>query len=38
MDKEVVVLIHNGIVLSHEKELISVSSNEVDESRNYYTE
>ena len=38
MDKEVVVHIHNGILLSHKKEPIWVSSNEVDESRAYYTE
>ena len=36
MDKEVVVHIHNGILLSHKKEHISVSSNEVDEPRAYY--
>ena len=33
-----VVHIHNGILLSHKKEHISVSSNEVDEPRTYYTE
>ena len=38
MDKEVVVRIHNGILLSHKKEHIWVSSNEVDEPRAYYTE
>ena len=38
MDKEVVVHIHNGISLSHKKECICVSSNEVDEPRTYYTE
>ena len=38
MDKEVVVLVHNGILISHKKEQISVSSNEVDEPRTYYTE
>ena len=38
MDKEVVVCIHNGILLSHKKEHIWVSSNEVDEPRTYYTE
>ena len=37
MDKEVVVYIHNGILLSHKKECIWVSP-EVDEPRNYYTE
>ena len=31
MDKEVVVYIHNGILLSHKKERIWVSSDEVDE-------
>ena len=31
MDKEVVVYIHNGILLSYKKEHIWVSSNEVDE-------
>ena len=29
---------NNGILLSHKKELIRVSSNEVDEPRDYYTE
>ena len=38
MDKEVVVHIHNGILLSYKKECISVTSNEVDEPRAYYTE
>ena len=38
MDKEVSVHISNGILLSHYKECIWVSSNEVDESRFYYTE
>ena len=33
MDKEVVVRIHNGILLSHKKECLGVSSNEVDEPR-----
>ena len=37
MDKEVVVHIHNGILLIHKKEHIWVSSNEVDETRTYYT-
>ena len=37
MDKEVVVHIHNGILLSHKKKLIWVSSDEVDEPRAYYT-
>ena len=38
MDKEVVVHIHNGILLSYEKEHIWVSSKEVDETGAYYTE
>ena len=38
MDKEVMVHIHNGILLSHKQEHISVSSNEVNEPRTYYTE
>ena len=38
MDKEVVVYIHNGILLSHKKEHIWISSNEVDEPGIYYTE
>ena len=38
MDKEVVVHIHNGILLGHKKERIWVSSDEVGESRTYYTE
>ena len=38
MDKEVVIPIHNGILLSHKKKHIWVSSNEVDEPRAYYTE
>ena len=37
-DKEVVVHIHNGILLSYEKEHIWVSSNELNETRGYYTE
>ena len=32
------VHIHNGILLSHNKERIWVSSNEVDEFKAYYTE
>ena len=36
MDNEVVVHIHNGILLSHKKEHIGVSSNEADEPRAYY--
>ena len=38
MDKEVVVHIYNGILLSHKKECIWISSDEVDEPRTYYTE
>ena len=38
MDKEVVVYIHDGILLSHKMEHISVSSDEVDEPRAYYIE
>ena len=33
MEKEVVVHIHNGILLSYKKECIWVGSNEVDEPR-----
>ena len=38
MDKEAVVHIYNAILLSHTKECIWLSSNEVDERRAYYTE
>ena len=38
MDKETVVCINNGMLLSHKKECIWVSSDEVDEPRTYYTE
>ena len=38
MDKEIVVYIHNGILLSHKKESLWVSSKEVDVARIYYTE
>ena len=38
MDKEVVVHIYNGILLSNKKEHIGVSSSEVDEPRACYTE
>ena len=38
MDKEVVVHIHKGISLSHKKESIYISSNEVDEPGAYYSE
>ena len=37
MDKEVVVHINNWILLSHKKEHLWVSSNELDEPRTYYT-
>ena len=36
-DKEAVVHIYSGTLLSHKKEHIWVSSNEVDEARAYYT-
>ena len=38
IDKEVVVCIHNGILLSYEKEFIWVCSDEVDEPGACYTE
>ena len=38
MDKEAVVHIHNGLLLSYKKEFIWVNSNEVDETGAYYTE
>ena len=38
MDKEVVIHIHSGILLTHKKGYIWVSSDEVDEPRTYYTE
>ena len=38
MHKEIVVHIYNGILLTHRKEHIWVSANEVDEPRAYYTE
>ena len=38
MGKEAVVHIHNGILLSHKKEHIRVSSDEVDEPKTYYTD
>ena len=38
MDKEAVVRIHHGILLSHKKEHIWVTSNKVDEPQAYYTE
>ena len=37
MDKEVVVHIHNGALLSYKNECIWVSSKKVDEPRAYYT-
>ena len=37
MDEEVVVYIHNGILLNYEKEHIWVRSNKVDETGAYYT-
>ena len=38
MDKEVVVHIHNRILLSYKKECIGVSSNEVDETGTCFTD
>ena len=38
MDKEVVVHVQGGILLSYKKEHIWVSANQVDEPRAYYTE
>ena len=38
MDKEVVVHIHNGLLLSHWKEYIWISSDEMDETGANYTE
>ena len=38
MDKEIVVHIRGGILLSYKKERIWVNSNEEDEIRAYYTE
>ena len=38
MNKEIVVYILNGMLLSYKKEHIGVSSNEVGEPRTYYTE
>ena len=37
LDKEAVVRIYNGILLSHKKDHIQISSNEVDEPTVYYT-
>ena len=36
MDKEAVVHMYNGILLSHKKECMWISSNRVDEPRAYY--
>ena len=36
MDTEVLVPIHNGILLSHKQEYLWISSNEMDEPRTYY--
>ena len=38
MDKELIVHIHNGMLLNYKKEHIWVTSNEMDEPRAYYTE
>ena len=38
MDKETVVHIYKGILLSYKKEHIWVSSNKMDEPRVYYTQ
>ena len=38
MDKEFVINIHNGILLRYKMECIWLGSNEVDETRAYYTE
>ena len=38
MDKKAVVHIHNGVLLSHRKEYIWISSNEMDETGADYTE
>ena len=38
MDKEIMIHILNGMLLSHKKEHIWVSSNEVGKPRAYYTE
>ena len=38
MDKKAVVHIHNGILLSYQKEHSLISSNEVDETGAYYSE
>ena len=36
MDKEDVIHIHNGVLLSHKKEYIRITSNEIDETGAYY--
>ena len=38
MDKEVVLQIHNGMLLSYKKEHVWVIYNEIDETGAYYTE
>ena len=38
MDREAVVPLYNGTLLSHKKEHTCVSSNEVDEPGAYYTQ
>ena len=38
MGKEAVIYVFNGILFSHKKEHIRVSSNEMDEPRAYFTE
>ena len=38
MDKKAMVRIHNGILLSHYKQYIWISSNEVEETGAYITE
>ena len=38
MDKEAMVDIHHGILVSHWKEFIWISSNEMDETGAHYTE
>ena len=38
MDEENMTHIYNGILLSHKKEQVWLSSSEVDEPRAYYTE
>ena len=38
MGKEAMIYVFNGILFSHKKEYIWLSSNEMDEPRAYYTE